>query len=419
MVSRRPSAALDNIQNSIWVEFTALAAQHKAVNLGQGFPDGAMPKFVCDLLHDISEHPERTDWHQYTRGYGHPRLVNILSKIYSDLYGRSVKPNEEILVTVGAYMALYYAFRAWINKGDEVLIIEPCYDCYAPQVLMSGGIPVSYRMNLKEGAKSSADYTIDLAALEAKCNKNTKMIVVNNPNNPTGKLYTKSELEGIAEIAKKYDLIVIADEVYEWHQMDKEMIRFASLPGMFDRTISVGSAGKAFSITGWKTGWAIGPDSLLNPLKKIHQNCIFTGNTPAQEAIARAFEIEYPMLAPGADKTNSYLLHGLPQELKDKRDKLAAMLEEAGLKPLIPDSGYFLIADFSKIDGPFREEKPGDDPIDFRFVRWLCKEKKLASIPPSAFFFDPSNRPNDNLIRLCFMKKYETLEAAHEILRKL
>ncbi|KAE9411971.1 hypothetical protein Angca_004712, partial [Angiostrongylus cantonensis] len=173
-----------------------------------------------------------------------------------------------------------------------IAVIDPAYDSYAPQVLMAGGVPVHCAMTVSEQAKTSNDLRLDIAQLRAKCNGKTKMIVLNNPNNPTGKLFTRDELENIAQLARDFNLIVVADEVYEWHVWDKQMIRFASLPGMYDRTISIGSAGKAFSVTGWKLGWCIAPKHLMTPIRMMHQNCVFTCSTPLQEAIATAFEKE-------------------------------------------------------------------------------------------------------------------------------
>ncbi|KAH7725304.1 kynurenine-oxoglutarate transaminase [Aphelenchoides avenae] len=395
-----PSQVVRDSSTSIWVEFTTLAAECKAVNLGQGFPDSPMPQFMSDFLAEIARHPERTDWHQYTRGYGHPRLVAALSKLYSRLLGVPVNPTSDILVTVGAYLALYYTMLGWLNPGDEVIVLEPAYDSYVPQVRMAGGVPVPIVMELPRRVEDHTENEDDRAE---------------QPAQPTGKLFTAEELAGIAELATKHDLIVLSDEVYEWHVYPgREMIRFASLPGMYDRTITVGSAGKAFSVTGWKLGWAMGPDWLLEPLKKIHQNCVFTCSTPTQEGIAQAFEKELALMESGRTE-ESYLLRGLAAELLPKRDRLADYLHRAGFSPIVPDAGYFMMADFSHLDGPFKE--PGADPLDYRFVRWLCRDKKLATIPPSAFYSPEHKAGNDHLVRLCFFKKDETLDAAEDILR--
>jgi kynurenine--oxoglutarate transaminase/cysteine-S-conjugate beta-lyase/glutamine--phenylpyruvate transaminase len=413
-----PSELVRDSKPSIWVEFTALAAECGAVNLGQGFPDNPAPKFATDILKEISLHPEQTPWHQYTRGFGHPRLVNALAKLYSNTLQNHVNPQTDILITVGAYLALYYSFLGWLNKGDEVIVLEPAYDSYLPQIKMAGGVPVSVVMELSENPKTSEDYKLDLNKIESKITKKTKMLVLNNPHNPTGKLFTRKELEGLAEIAKKHDLIVIADEVYEWHVYPgHEMIRFATLPGMYERTITIGSAGKAFSVTGWKTGWAIGPSNLLQPLKSIHQNCIFTSITPIQEAIAQCFEKEIELIDAGK-KSESYLFTGLSSQLESLRDRLVNSCSEAGLKPIVPQAGYFLMADFNSFDGPFKDAAGSSDLLDFRFVRWLCREKKLATIPPSAFYSDENKKGHDHFVRLCFFKKDSTLDAADEILKQ-
>ncbi|KAI6210255.1 Kynurenine-oxoglutarate transaminase [Aphelenchoides besseyi] len=429
LATREPSEVARNSKPSIWVEFTTLAAECKAVNLGQGFPDAPMPQICADLLLKIAQHPERTDWHQYTRGFGHGRLVQILSKFYSRLLGVQVNPMDDVLVTVGAYLALYYSCIGWLNKGDEVIVIEPAYDSYVPQIRMAGGVPVPITLDLKPNATTSADYVLNIEKLRSKITDKTKMLILNNPNNPTGKLYNREELNAVAELAKEFDLLVVSDEVYEWHVYPgKEMIRFASLPDMYERTITIGSAGKAFSATGWKLGWALGPANLLQPLKAIHQNCVFTCPTVQQEAVAAAFEREFELVE--SKSRESYLLYGMAAELLPKRDRLAAYLKKAGMNPIVPDAGYFMIADFQQFglliflflisivsDGPFKKGDDGD--LDFRFVRWLCREKKLATIPPSAFYSPEHKVGNDHFVRLCFFKKDETLEAAEKILEKL
>ncbi|VDN31103.1 unnamed protein product [Cylicostephanus goldi] len=219
------------------------------------------------------------------------------------------------------------------------------------------------------------------------------------------------------------------------------MIRFATLPGMYERTISIGSAGKAFSITGWKVGWSIAPKEILNPLKMVHQNCSYTCSTPTQEAVAVAFEKELELncsftcstptqeaVAVAFEKEfelfsihpeQSYLLTELPNELREKCDRLYKMLSEAGFDPIRPDAGYFMIAHFGTIDGPFRYDASGDEPLDFRFVRWLCKEMKLATIPVSAFYDKENRVGNEDTVRFCFLKTDDTLQAVHEMLKNL
>ncbi|KAL3076699.1 hypothetical protein niasHS_013495 [Heterodera schachtii] len=415
-----PSKIVHGAGKSIWVEFTALAVECNAVNLGQGFTDSPMPDFLARHLADIGKSPERTDFHQYTRGYGHPRLVSVLAKLYSRLLGVSVDAQSEVLVTVGAYLSLYYAFMGWLNAGDEAIIFEPAYDSYVSQIKMAGGIPVPVVLELDPEARGSSGYRLDMEVVRSKVTDRTKMIVINNPNNPSGKLYSRKELEQLAELAEEKDLLVVADEVYEWMVYPGgEMVRFASLPGMYERTITIGSAGKVFSATGWKTGWSVGPKWLLEPMKKIHENCVFTCPTPMQEALARAFEEELAHLESGQTE-NSYLRSGIVLELAAKRDLLAKYLESAGFRPIIPDGGYFMIADFSHLDGQFKLRNESDEmenALDFGFCRWLCREKKLATIPPSAFYSPENRKGNDHFIRLCFFKKDETLQKAIDILR--
>uniref|UniRef100_A0A1I8BTW5 kynurenine--oxoglutarate transaminase n=1 Tax=Meloidogyne hapla TaxID=6305 RepID=A0A1I8BTW5_MELHA len=278
---------------------------------------------------------------------------------------------------------------------------------------MAGAIPVPVVLELDPNATSSAGYILNLDVVKSKINSKTKMIVLNNPNNPTGKLYTRSELEQLAKIAIDNDLIVLTDEVYEWMVYPGgEMIRFASLPGMFERTITIGSAGKVFSATGWKTGWSIAPKWLLEPMKKIHENCVFACPTPIQEALSRAFEEELSLWDEGKFD-QSYLKKGIIAELLPKRDLLAKYLQSAGFRPIIPDAGYFMIADFSHLDGSSsflanKTSKNGES-IDYDFCRWLCREKKLAGIPPSAFYSPQNREGNDHY-------KDETLQKAIQIL---
>ncbi|KAL3990757.1 Aminotransferase class I and II family protein [Acanthocheilonema viteae] len=346
---QRFSKRVADIRPSVWVEFTSLATECKAVNIGQGFPDTPVPGFVSEMLEDVAKHPERTDWHQYSRGFGHPRLTNALAKLYSNTLGVAVDAQQNVLVTVGAYLSLYYSFMGWLNEGDEVIVLDPAFDCYIPQIRMAGGVPVPVVLTLPLEPRTSKDYTLNAKAIEEKISKRTKMIVLNNPHNPTGKLFTQEELEKIADIVIRHNLLVVADEVYEWHVYgDKKMIRFASLPDMYKRTITIGSAGKAFSVTGWKLGWSIAPTELLEPLRRIHQNCVFTCPTPIQQAVAEAFEKELDVI--GINPTQSYLMKGITSELIQQRDRMASILRSAGMKPIIPDSGYFMVADFSQLD---------------------------------------------------------------------
>nr|CRZ22577.1 Bm5187 [Brugia malayi] len=411
------SRRVKDVKPSVWVEFTSLAVECKAVNIGPGFPDTPMPRFVAGMLESVARHPERTDWHQYSRSFGYLRLTNALSRLYSSTLGVNVDAQQNVLVTVGAYLSLYYSFMGWLNDGDEVIALDPAFDCYVPQIRMAGGVPVPILLNLSSEPRSSKDYMLNVKAIEEKISNRTKMIVLNNPHNPTGKLFTRRiTLYYLANVVVRHNLLVIADEVYEWHVYgDKKMIRFASLPDMYSRTITIGSAGKAFSVTGWKLGWSIAPAELLEPLRQIHQNCVFTCPTPIQQAVAEAFEKELDLME--NNPTESYLKKGIKSELSQQRDQMASILRSAGMKPIIPDSCYFMVADFSQLDGPFKIADRNNDPLDFRFVRWMCREKKLAMIPNSSFYTGSNKQGNDNFIRVCFFKSDKVLDAAESILK--
>uniref|UniRef100_A0A3Q3VTB3 Kynurenine--oxoglutarate transaminase 3 n=1 Tax=Mola mola TaxID=94237 RepID=A0A3Q3VTB3_MOLML len=246
------------------VEFTQLAAAYNTVNLGQGFPDFSPPKFVTEAFCNAVSGGALM--HQYTRGF-------VSGFIY-------------ILVTVGAYQALFSAFQALIDEGDEVIIIEPFFDCYQPMVMMAGGKPVyiPLRPKVEGGAvRSSGDWVLCPDELASKFTPRTKAIVINTPNNPIGKVYKTEELQMIADLCVKHDVLCISDEVYEWLTYDgAKHVKIASLPGMWERTITIGSGGKTFSATGWKVGWAISSGHIIKHMKTIHQNTVYHCATPAQ-----------------------------------------------------------------------------------------------------------------------------------------
>ncbi|MCP9265217.1 Kynurenine--oxoglutarate transaminase 3 [Dirofilaria immitis] len=321
MAERKHCEIFSDLDDALQIEFTSLAAECKAVNIGQGFPDTHMPGFVAKMLKMLPTIQNELIGISTT---------NALVKLYSRTLGIDVDALQNILVTVGAYLSLSYSFMGWLNDGDEVIVLDPAFDCYVPQILMTGGVPIPVVLDLPSEPKSSKDYTLNVKAIEEKISNRTKMIVLNNPHNPTGKLFTQEELEKIADIVVRHIVII------------------SSLPDIYKRTITIGSAGKAFSITGWKLGWSIAPAELLEPLKRILQNCVFTCPTPIQK--------------------------GITSELIYRRDRMASILRSAGMKPIIPDS-----------DGPFKVVDGSNDPLDFRFVRWMCREKNLAMIPNSAF----------------------------------
>ncbi|XP_043914736.1 kynurenine--oxoglutarate transaminase 1 isoform X2 [Protopterus annectens] len=408
---------IEGIDKNVWVEFTQLVVEHKVnVNLGQGFPDFSPPEFAKEYFKDaLFESGGMLN--QYTRAFGHPLLVKVLAQFFSKLFGQDLDANLNILVTVGAYQALFCTFQALIDEGDEVIVIEPFFDCYEPMVKMAGGTPVFIPLrlkSLKEGVPlSSGDWMLDPEELAAKFTAKTKAIVINSPNNPLGKVYKKQELEMIAELCIKNNVLCFSDEVYEWLVYDgTEHIRIASLPGMWDRTISIGSAGKTFSATGWKVGWAFGPDHLLRHLRTVHQNSLYHCPTVAQEAVAQSFQKEFERFS----EPESYFVQ-LPQQLSLKRDQLVRCLTAVGMKPIVPEGGYFLIADISGVKVDLPEPSDRDEPYDFRFVKWMIKNKGFATIPVSAFYSSQNKKHFSHFIRFCFAKKDDTLIAAEKILQ--
>lgn len=403
------------LEKNVWVEFIQLALEHKPLNLGQGFPDDLVPEYVLNTLSEVVK--DSVFMNQYTRGFGHPRLVNVISELYTKLLARpkTLDPNKEVLVTDGAYEALFCAILGHVNPGDEVIIIEPYFDCYEPMVKLAGGTPVfiSLKPTKTEGVITSADWKLDLEELKSKFSSKTKAIVFNNPNNPLGKVFTRSEITDICSLVTEKDVLMISDEVYEHMVFDNnKMIRVAELPGMYDRTITIGSAGKTFSVTGWKLGWAVGPENLIKNCGVVHQNCVYTCPTPIQEAVARGFEKEMARL----DQDDCYF-KSISVDLQKKRDFLAKVLTEVGMKPVIPEGGYFMMADWSALADKIDLSSETDSARDYRFTKWLSKNRKLQGIPPSAFFCQEHKNIGENFIRFCFIKHDDSLLKAQEILQ--
>ncbi|XP_063242912.1 kynurenine aminotransferase isoform X2 [Bacillus rossius redtenbacheri] len=402
-------------EKSVWVEYIQLALEHNPLNLGQGFPDFAPPEYVTKAIADIAQ-GDNVLLHQYTRGFGHPRLVNALAKLYSRLIGRQLNPLTEVIVTAGAYEALFATILGHTHPGDEVIVIEPFFDCYVPMVKAGQGVPrfIALKPKKTNGVISSADWVLDPDELASLFNAKTKAIILNTPHNPLGKVFSRSELEMIADLCKKWNVLCVADEVYEWLvYKPNEHIRIATLPGMWERTITIGSAGKTFSVTGWKMGWAYGPAGLIRNLQMVHQNCVYTCSTILQEAVAQGFELELERLG----RPESYFT-SLAEELLSKRDFMASFLSDVGMVPTIPEGGYFMVADWTALTSKVRLEEETDRNKDYRFTKWMTKNVKLQGIPPSAFYSPEHSHLGEDYVRYCFIKKDENLKKAAEILKK-
>lgn len=287
-------------------------------------------------------------------------------------------------------------------------------------IRMAGGIPkfipLVPRANADADAKvSSADWQLDFAALERLFSARTRMIIMNTPNNPVGKVFTRVELERIAALCRQYNVLCISDEVYEWLVYPgAEHVRMCTLPGMWERTLTIGSAGKTFSVTGWKIGWAYGPAALMRNLQMVHQNSVYTCSTPVQEAVALALEAELPRLG-----TEQSYFAQLPVELLAKRDAFVRALRAAGLRPTVPEGGFFVVADWSGVAGAVDLSGEVDERRDYRFTKWMTKRMGLQGIPPSAFYSEPNKHLAEDYVRYCFFKDDATMARAAEILSKL
>ncbi len=383
----RPAERIASFGTTVFTEMSALAVEHQAINLGQGFPDFPGPDFVKDAAAQAIA----ADLNQYAPSQGSARLRKAIAADWLDQHGVELDPETEVTVTSGATEALLSTMLAMVDPGDEVIFFEPFYDSYVPQVTMAGGVPVVVRLN-------PPDWSFDPDDLRNAFSSKTKLLLVNTPHNPTGKVFSRAELELIAELCREHDVLVLADEVYERITYDGAVhIPISTLDGMRDRTLTLNSTGKTFSMTGWKIGYVAGSAELNRAIRSVHQFNVFSTPTPLQEAMAVALETA---------ATSGYYVE-LKGAYTARRDRLRAILADAGLPPLPVKGSYFLLGDISDLG--FES--------DVEFCRYLVTEVGVAAIPPSAFYLNPETAPL--LARFCFAKEHATLEAAAERLESL
>ncbi|MEM7117623.1 MAG: methionine aminotransferase [Chloroflexota bacterium] len=370
---------------TIFTEMTALARKHEAVNLGQGFPDFAAP----DFIKEAARQSIADEVNQYSPANGRLDLRQNLAAKVKRQYDLDIDPNSQINIVHGATEAIFATIMGLVNPGEEVIVIEPYYDSYVPAIKMAGGIPVFYTLH-------APDFAIDPDEIGKLFNANTKAIMINTPHNPIGKVYSREELTMLAQLCQEHDVIAVMDEVYEHIVFaGHEHVLMATLTGMADRTVTISSIGKTFSVTGWKTGWTIASPELTTAVFRAHQFITFSTVHPMQHAAATALAADQSYYD---DLTAMY---------QTNRDFLAGVLTDVGLPPIMPAGTYFMMVDISHLGFP----------NDREFCYYLTKEVGVCAIPPSAFYVDPTD--GATIARFAFCKSMDALEAAAERLQVL
>ena len=380
-----PAARVAGFGTTIFAEMTRLAQAHGAVNLGQGFPDFDGPEF----LHEAAVRAIRDGRNQYCPTGGVPELARAICRHQERFWSLSYDPSE-VTVYAGATEAIFAALQALCDPGDEVILFEPFYDSYLASVTMAGGVPRVVTLRDDGGG-----FAYDPVELAAAAGPRTRAILVNSPHNPTGKVFSSAELEPLAALARERDLVVISDEVYEHLVYDGEHLPVAALPGMRERTVTISSAAKTFSVTGWKIGWSCAPPELTRALRGAHQFITFCNGTPFQHAVAEA-------LAAGDDYYDE-----LREAYRARRDRLCAGLAAAGFGVRRPAGTYFVMADI----------RPLGFDDDVAFCRELPERAGVAAIPPSSFYVH--REAGRHLVRFAFCKTDGVLDEAIKRLGKL
>jgi aspartate/methionine/tyrosine aminotransferase len=370
---------------SVIREMTRLALEHGAVNLSQGFPDFPAP----DVLKKAAADAIFADVNQYAITWGAKNFRDALVYKTKKFMGLDIDPEREITVSCGSTEAMLDVLLAIINPGDEVIVFEPFYENYGPDAIISGATPRYVQLR-------RPDWSFDEKELAAAFNNNTKAIIINTPNNPTGKVFNRQELQFIADLCQKWDVLAITDEIYEHILYDgAEHISPITLDGMRERTIVVNGMSKTFSVTGWRVGYIIAPPGISGAIRKMHDFITVGAPAPLQDAGAVALRLP-----------DSYYLD-LAAHYQQRRDRLMAMLNEAGLNPMLPKGAYYIMCDIGS----------WGYPNDVEFCRFLVKDIGVATVPGSSFYRNPE--AGKDIIRFTFCKKEETLRAAEERLKTL
>jgi N-succinyldiaminopimelate aminotransferase len=383
--SRAPLAArLEGLGTTIFAEMSALALATGSVNLGQGFPDTDGPVEIAEAAIEAI----RSGANQYPPGPGIPALRAAVAAHQERFYGISIDPDSQVVITTGATEAVAAALLGLVDPGDEVVALEPFYDSYAAGIAMAGGVRVPVTLR-------PPGFRLDVDRLRAAVTPRTRLILLNSPHNPTGTVLTRDELQAVADVATEHDLIVVTDEVYEHMAFETPHIPISTLPGMWDRTLTISSAGKTFSFTGWKVGWATGPAPLVRAVLTAKQFLTFVSGAPFQ-----------PAVVVGLGLPDSYF-SGLREGLRAKRDRLCAGLRDVGFEVFVPQGTYFVTADVRPLGY--------DDGV--AFCRDLPTRAGVVAIPHQVFYDDVEvGKP---LVRFAFCKRDEVLDEAVERLHRL
>ncbi len=383
-MSQRTAIRTRTFTESVIRDMTRVARRHGAINLAQGFPDFPAPQ----LLKDAACRAIQDDVNQYAITWGTPGLRAALAAKYADWYGLEVDAESEITVTCGATEAMAAVMLATIDPGEEVVILEPFYENYGPDVILCDAAPVFVPL-------SPPDYRLDPDRLAAAVGDRTRAIVVNTPNNPTGRVFDRDELDAVARICTERDILAITDEIYEHIVYEGEHIPLAALPGMRERTVVISGASKTFSVTGWRIGTIVAPAALTSAIRKVHDFLTVGAPAPLQHACATAME------SLGDDYYET-----LARRYRARRDILCRGLRDAGFRCRPPEGAYYVMADFSSLSAL----------DDVAFSAFLARECGVAPVPGSSFH----NRPEDGrgLVRFAFCKRTATLVRAVSRLRR-
>ncbi|HYY55125.1 MAG TPA: aminotransferase class I/II-fold pyridoxal phosphate-dependent enzyme [Candidatus Dormibacteraeota bacterium] len=364
---------------SVIREMTRLSDLHGAINLAQGFPDFAAP----EEIKDAAVAAIRADVNQYAITWGARALREALAVAYRERYEMRVDPDTMVTVTCGATEAMIASLLAVVDPDDEVIVFEPFYENYGPDATLCGARPVFVPLRPPE-------FTFDRDELAAAFSSRTKAIVVNTPNNPTGRVFRRDELESIADLCRRQDVLAVTDEIYEHIVYDGAHVPIATLEGMDERTITISGFSKTFSVTGWRVGTIVAPPELTGAIRKVHDFLTVGAPAPLQQACAAALRLGRPYY------------ERLAAEYRARRDRLHAALVAGGFNPRLPEGAYYLLCDIAHLG--FAD--------DVAFARWLVEKVRVAGVPGSAFFSRPEL--GRGLIRFTFCKRADTLDAAAE-----